>query len=256
MKTLYLIEPYRGCLDVEPIIQLAPKIALEWEVLRDITHFLNASLEIKLEFSWIGKVKKCNFDDQDVYLISEIHLLPQRATSGHTTLDPVAVGQIATQWIDSDGHNTLGFWGHTHPGFGLTPSPTDDQQMEGMIRGKFTPPFFIRGIFGTPPAGGPHFGLSYDAAPPRQADFSLYDFARGVKFMHVPWYVLDEAKSTHLDAVMQQNITVRVPYAPIDSPGSASAMTAPASPDTSAYTEKITIGENRHATESFLGGHS
>ncbi len=207
MTTLPLFRPYEGHVRIEPIASLTPQIVLSWEVLRDTLHFL--ALAQGLELSWVGRVTVDPEGDAPTYHITEIRLLPQTSTFGNTILHPAAVAAAAEEWMEASGgtENPCRFWGHTHPFPSTDPSERDDAQMLEFIRGRLTPPFLIRGIFSpdTPRGACPTkpwrsgvlpFGAP--SLPTSRADFSIYDYHRGIVYRDVPWMVTDPERHAAL----------------------------------------------------------
>ena len=205
MNRLPLLRPYEGQLTLEPISVLAPSIEMPWEVFRDTTHLVALTRQRGKEISWVGRVDVRRQEHADVYQIAEIRILPQASTAGETVLDPVAIGQAAREWIRRCGgdENPCRFWGHTHIFGSPDPSARDDAQMLALVR-QGGPPFFLRGIFcpetSTPPAGGafhPAFAAETTGIWSR-ADFSLYDYRKGIIFRHVPWSIADAERHEEL----------------------------------------------------------
>jgi len=201
METLRLLLPYMGQPDIEPIKALIPRILMTWEVYRDTLHFLNHSRERGTEFSWVGKVETVQ---PLQYSITELAVLPHNSTAAKTVLDALAIGKLANQWIKKAGgrYNPLKFWGHTHKA-SVEPSSQDYKQMELLICGELTPSFFIRGIFAlspelqSPPCSNPyspgqtrqHFKTDYHSAC--LAEFTLFDYQKGIQIRNVPWEIVD-----------------------------------------------------------------
>lgn len=183
---------------IEPIDLMMPVIGLRWSVFRH-THALvmHGYQSGGVEMSWVGKVSVHSLGERRLFEIEEIRALKQRSSAAYTALDVVELGKLASEWIAESGgeKNPLRFWGHSHlPSIGTNPSPRDDNQMNVFVRGEHTPPFFIRGIFcGMQSAVSPVWSnpQSVDKGMPLQVDFTLYDYARGVKIRHVPWGLVD-----------------------------------------------------------------
>jgi len=173
--------PYPNPPAVDFITPLTDLIVMSWRVYQDIHHVINECG--RQELSWLGKVVKTDEGRRSIYYISAIRLLEQRSSSVHTRLDPAAIAQVAHEWIMEEGgkDNPCRFWGHTHPGSCTEPSSQDDAQMQHFIHGKFTPPFYIRGIFSK---GSQHY----------HGEFTLYDYQRGIKIRHMPWEVEDRTR--------------------------------------------------------------
>ena len=245
---LSLVRPYSDQAHIEPIGPLLPSIHMTWEVYRDTTHLIALTRDLGKEISWVGKVHVQRQENAEVYVIAEIRVLPQESTAVETRLDPIAVAQVAREWIRASGteQNPCRFWGHTHVHIGPDPSPKDDQQMLSFIR-EGGPPFFIRGIFsplmsGT--ASGPYLGPRSDPADLGHADFTLYDYRKGVLIRHVPWFIVDTERSTELAAIVDRALaptsnaapatatlpTGSLPPAPDGAPGAPAAVTTDQQP--------------------------
>lgn len=197
MTPLLLLHPHGGPVHLEPLAPCVPRIVLAWDVYRVTLHFIAHSQA--RELSWVGRVTVEPGETTPVYVIDQVRLLRQTSAPHQTVLDPIAVGEIAQEWITAAGNkgneNPCKFWGHTHPFPSTAPSGQDDRQMLAFFRGKFSPPFFIRGIFSPAPLS-PAFApdVPATAACASSAEFSVYDFTKGVVFRNVPWSVVDPEK--------------------------------------------------------------
>jgi hypothetical protein len=217
MKPIRFLVPYSEQPRIEPISQLVPRILLTWKVLKKTIRFLEFSCGRNEEFSWVGKVKKVVYDcsNKESYLIEDIVALKQNNSAMKTEIDVVSLGRVAERWVrESDGKtNPLKFWGHSHLFESTEPSSRDNDQMDDLIRGVATPIFFIRGIFSpqdtnynlqTKNSRHPSFANvnATDRCPAFQAEFTLFDYQKGIAVRNVPWRLVDEYDEWELEELL------------------------------------------------------
>lgn len=142
------------------------------------------------EIGWLGTVKK----NGNTYTIEEVILFKQEVSVVETSLSPQDIAQVATDFIDAgeiDKVNELKFWGHVHPANSTAPSGQDEDQMNVLSNGN---DWFIRGIFGRE----------------GRAEFTFFDWERGVRFNDVPWEMIilkDEDRENELASQVEAKVT-------------------------------------------------
>lgn len=98
--------------------------------------------ECNQEIGWLGTVTKRpdgNFIIEDIYI-------PKQVVSAATTeIEPEAVAELALE-LDTSGidPSTLRYWGHSHVNMDVSPSLTDELQIEEYLD---SADWFIRGIY-------------------------------------------------------------------------------------------------------------
>jgi len=95
------------------------------------------------EVGWFGLVDRVGSD----YLITEI-FVPTQIVSGVTTdIEPEDHSALIMELLrDNKDVSKLLYWGHSHVNMGVSPSGTDEEQLEEYLSGMDTSEFFLRGI--------------------------------------------------------------------------------------------------------------
>ncbi len=127
------------------------------------------------EVGWLGTVDRLASGN---FFIDEV-FVPEQEVSGSET-DPTDEGQfnVMNELVEMGEEGMkkierLRFWGHSHVHMGTSPSGTDENTPLNYQR--LGLPWFIRGIFNK-------FG---------RAEFTVYLFAEGYRFIDVPWDAVD-----------------------------------------------------------------
>ncbi len=141
------------------------------------------------EISWLGTVSKIS----SVYTIEEVMLFEQEVEVAETAMSPADIAKVATELLVNgaiEKVNALKFWGHVHPSNSTSPSGQDEIQMDVLSNGN---DWFIRGIFG-------RHG---------RAEFTFYDFARGLRFNDVSWEIIlphDDTREADIRDQVKQKV--------------------------------------------------
>lgn len=118
---------------------IPPTVFYTDEAWESLWYIINKS---KKEVGWLGLVDI--FDDGD-YLITDIYIPPQEVDAANTDIAPEAMATLAMQIIDEGKDpSKLRYWGHSHVNMGVSPSHTDEKQVDEYLE---TADMFIRGIY-------------------------------------------------------------------------------------------------------------
>lgn len=173
-----------------------PKVIIEMKAYLDMFYLVEAAGGD--EVGWLGTISK----DGETYLIEEIFIFDQEVSSISTEIDPESVAEVATDLIkkgEVKKVNSLKFWGHVHPGNSTTPSSQDEEQMSVFKDGN---DYFLRGIFDR---NG-------------RAEFTLFDYVRGLRFNDVPWDIKlyeDDGRKEEIKKLVSEKVKkVSVYYTP------------------------------------------
>lgn len=121
-----------------PASVVRPEVYYTPKVMRTIDYIVAKATG---EVGWLGTVEKMGKD----YLITNIYIPPQTVTSVTTDIEADAVAKIALQIMDDGGDlASLRYWGHSHVNMGVTPSSTDEAQIDEYMEQS---DWFIRGIY-------------------------------------------------------------------------------------------------------------
>ena len=97
------------------------------------------------EVGWVGLVER---HGKNNFLITDIFVPSQEVTGATTNIDPNAlielVDQLTRDGLDPD---KLRYWGHSHVTMDVTPSVTDERQVQEYVESIGDNDFFIRGIY-------------------------------------------------------------------------------------------------------------
>lgn len=216
MSKTPMLSPYSGQSRVELLNASGVQVQIVWSALREIFALLRAVASLRQEVACVGKVPDPKIEACGIltYRIEEVKILRQRCDPVETTLDPTDLGITAAEWIEQAGGqvNPLRFWGHAHLG-SPHPSSQDDFQMMEFRRGE--PAFFIRGIFGFQtmvvsapvinvgdiPVDRDYGGSSHHGCV---AEFSVFDYSRGIVFRDVPWELCDTWRETEIPGLVEK----------------------------------------------------
>lgn len=120
------------------------------------------------EIGWLGSVRVIS-DYQ--FLIEQIFLIKQVVHGSTTEMTEDGLSDFFTDLAMENPEicSKILFWGHVHPSNSTEPSSQDEDQMKLFAHNDW----FLRGIFGR--SG--------------RAEFSLFDYKRGVIWKDIPWQI-------------------------------------------------------------------
>lgn len=121
----------------EPVPQM-PSVYYTKEVWESITYLVDKCTQ---EIGWLGLVEEY----QGWYLVTEIFIPEQEVSSATTDIEPEALAALTMQLLDEGKDpNQLRYWGHSHVNMQVSPSTTDELQIQEYLQDV---DFFIRGIY-------------------------------------------------------------------------------------------------------------
>jgi hypothetical protein len=125
--------PLSGLLKYE-----APTVYYTQEVLLAIQYIVAKSTK---EVGWLGLVE----EGPGYYVIREIFVPEQKVTAVTTEIEPDAMIALTLKLLaEGKDPSMLRYWGHSHVNMGVTPSTTDENQVEEYLEHA---DWFIRGIY-------------------------------------------------------------------------------------------------------------
>lgn len=106
-------------------------------------HKIWAAVQVaQQEVGWLGLVDKL---DDTTYLVTDIFVPRQEVSPATTDIEPDAVAELVEHLITiGEDPSKLRYWGHSHVLMNVTPSMTDEEQVEEYLEDV---DWFIRGIY-------------------------------------------------------------------------------------------------------------
>lgn len=153
-----------------------PKVLIKPEAYSDMLAI--AQLSGSDEIGWLGSVRILA---EYEFLIEQIFLINQTVHGATTEMTEDGLADLFTDLARENPElcSSILFWGHVHPSNSTDASSQDNDQMKLFSHNEW----FLRGIFGR---GG-------------RAEFSLFDYKRGVVWHDIPWQIY-----TPVDAQRQE----------------------------------------------------
>lgn len=127
--------------------EIVPRIFIRKDTLETIRVTVGS---VKEEISWLNRVTRRGYD----FFVYDFFLLKQTCTPTHTEFDDDAYGPFIQEMMKKypgkqfrEFSQSLKSWGHSHVKMGVTPSSTDDDQMNQRFCAHQEPEYGIRLIF-------------------------------------------------------------------------------------------------------------
>lgn len=91
-------------------------------------------MDFDKEIAWHGVARRGDDPDKDEYIISDILVYPQKVTSSYVDMDTLEYSKWIIENDGDDRFSNIRMQGHSHVRMGTTPSGTDIQHQEDIVR--------------------------------------------------------------------------------------------------------------------------